>query len=60
MRASVSSDPVLRHDPALHDVSVSDGVVTLLTNTVSWPDPFAQIVRLKKVKGISEVTSRVR
>jgi hypothetical protein len=58
VRAAVSADPVLRRDPALADVSVDHGVVTLLTNTASWPDGGGHVSRLKKVKGIANVTSR--
>lgn len=57
VRAAVSIDPMMRRDPSLQDLSVSDGVVTLLTNTASWPDPRDQIWRLKKVKGITDVTA---
>ncbi len=58
VRAAVSSDPVLRRDPSLKDVEVRDGVVTLLTTTAAWPDSGAHVQRLKRVKGIAEVTSR--
>jgi hypothetical protein len=57
VRAALTSDPVLRRDPALEDVAVSDGVVTLLTSTSAWPDSGTHVKRLKRVKGIGEVTA---
>ena len=56
VRAAVSSDAVLRRDPALKDLAVRDGVVTLVTNTPAWPDSRDHIRRLKRVKGIADVT----
>ncbi|MEO5973969.1 MAG: hypothetical protein ABIQ38_02015 [Ilumatobacteraceae bacterium] len=59
VRAAVSANPLLRRDPALRDISVKSGVVTLLTADSEWPEPHNnQIRRLKNVKGISEVISR--
>jgi len=55
VRAAVSSDPVLRRDPALKDLAVNDGVVTLLTSTASWPDEGAHVRRLTRIKGIADV-----
>jgi hypothetical protein len=55
VRAAVTSDPVLRRDPALKDLAVNDGVVTLLTSTASWPDEGAHVRRLTKIKGIADV-----
>ena len=57
VRAAVTSDPVLRRDPALEDIAVRDGVVTLLTRTSAWPDSGDHVKRLKRVKGIAEVTA---
>ena len=57
VRAAVTSDPVLRRDPALEDLAVSDGVVTLMTNTAAWPDSGSHVRRLTKIKGIDDVTS---
>lgn len=57
VRVAVTSDPVLRRDPALKDLAVRDGVVTLLTNTSAWPDSGEHVRRLKRVKGIADVTS---
>ncbi len=57
VRAAVTSDPMLRHDPALEDIAVRDGVVTLLTRTSAWPDSGDHVRRLKQVKGIAEVTA---
>ena len=59
VRAAVSADPLLRRDRTLDDISVDDGVVTLLTNTASWPDPRDQIWRLKRVKGVTDVRSEL-
>jgi IS5 family transposase len=58
VRAAVSADPVLRRDPALADVRVDHGVVTLLTTTPTWPDNHGHLARLRKVKGIADVTAR--
>ncbi|MEP7112181.1 MAG: hypothetical protein ABI862_02855 [Ilumatobacteraceae bacterium] len=57
VRAAVTADPVLRRDPALKDVAVNDGVVTLLTNTAAWPDSEAHVRRLTRVKGVADVTA---
>jgi hypothetical protein len=59
VRAAVTRDPLLRRDAALEDLRVDDGVVTMLTNTASWPDPRDQIVKLKQVKGITDVTAQL-
>jgi len=56
VRAAVSSDAVLRRDPALKDLAVRDGVVTLVTTTAAWPDSRDHVRRLKRVKGIADVT----
>jgi hypothetical protein len=55
VRAAVTSDPVLRRDPALKDLAVNDGVVTLLTSTAAWPDSAAHVRRLTRIKGIADV-----
>jgi len=55
VRFALSSDPVLRRDPALKDLAVRDGVVTLLTSTPAWPDSTVHVRRLKQVKGIADV-----
>lgn len=57
VRAAVSADPLLRRDPALKDLAVHNGVVTLITTSPTWPDPVTQVQHLLAVKGISEVTS---
>ena len=57
VRAAVTSDPVLRRDPALKDLAVRDGVVTLMTNTAAWPNSDAHVRRLTKIKGIADVTA---
>lgn len=55
VRLALTADPVLRRDPALKDLAVHDGVVTLITNTPAWPDSAAHIKRLRQVKGIADV-----
>ena len=55
VRAAVTSDPVLRRDPALTDLAVHNGVVTLLTTSTNWPDEEDHLRRLLKIKGISDV-----
>ena len=57
VRAAVTADPVLRRDPALKDLAVNDGVVTLLTSTEAWPNSEAHVKRLTRIKGISDVTA---
>ena len=57
VRAAVTSDPVLRRDPALKDLAVNDGVVTLMTNTAAWPDSGAHVRRLTRIKGIADVAA---
>jgi hypothetical protein len=58
VRAAVSSDPSLRHDASLDDLTVEYGVVTMLTSIEPWPDLRTQMMRLKRVKGITDVTTR--
>jgi DNA primase len=58
VRAAVSSDPVLRHDASFDDLTVEYGVVTVLTTTEPWPDLRTQMMRLKRVKGITDVTTQ--
>jgi hypothetical protein len=58
VRAAVSSDPVLRHDASLDDITVEYGVVTALLTTEPWPDLRSSMLRLKRVKGITDVTTR--
>jgi hypothetical protein len=55
VRAAVTSDPVLRRDPALTDLAVNDGVVTLLTSSSGWPEQETHVRRLLKIKGITDV-----
>jgi hypothetical protein len=57
VRAALTSDPVLRRDPALKDLAVRNGVVTLLTNTNAWPDSGEHVRRLRRIKGIDDVTA---
>ncbi len=58
VRVAVSADPLLRRDPSLEDLAVRDGVVTLITNTSTWPEASDRTLRLMKLKGISHVTAR--
>jgi hypothetical protein len=55
VRAAVTSDPVLRRDPALTDLAVHNGVVTLLTSSTGWPDEESHVRRLLKINGITDV-----
>ena len=55
VRAAVTIDPLLRRDPALRDLSVRDGIVTLLASQAGWPDPREHFAKLSRVKGISHV-----
>lgn len=57
VRAAVSTDPVLRREPALRDLTVRDGVVTLMTNNPAWPTSDQHVSRLKRVKGVADVTA---
>jgi hypothetical protein len=57
VRAAVTADPVLRRDPALKDVAVNGGIVTLMTSTAEWPDSGAHVRRLSRVKGVDDVKS---
>ena len=47
----------LRRDPALDDIAVRDGVVTLLTHSPAWPDSADHVKRLRRVTGIAEVNA---
>jgi hypothetical protein len=49
---------VLRHDASLDDLTVEDGVVTVLLTTEPWPDLRSAMQRLKRVKGITDVATR--
>jgi hypothetical protein len=55
VRAAVSADASLRQDPALRDLRVSDGVVTLATSRTDWPRHTDPMRRLEKVKGVASV-----
>ena len=55
VRAAITLDPLLRRDPSLRDLSVHDGVVTLLASQAGWPDPREHFAKLSRVKGISHV-----
>jgi len=55
VRAAVSADPLLRRDPVIDDLSYDAGVVTLRTNTPSWPDREHLLRRLRTVPGVTDV-----
>ena len=55
VRAAITMDPLLRRDPALRDVTVRDGIVTLLASQSGWPDPREHFAKLSRVKGITHV-----
>jgi hypothetical protein len=58
VRAAISADPTLRADPDLDDVVVDDGAVTVRTSgTANW-NVGTHLDALRRVKGVSEVTSR--
>jgi hypothetical protein len=58
VRAAVTGDPDLRHDTSLDDLTVEYGLVTLLITNEPWPDLRTKMMRLKRVKGITDVTTR--
>ena len=55
VRAAVTMDPLLRRDPSLRDLTVRDGVVTLLASQSGWPDPREHFAKLSRVKGVTHV-----
>jgi hypothetical protein len=57
VRVAITSDPVLRCDPALDDVVVEEGNVTVMTSSASWPDAITHLNGLRKVKGVADVTA---
>ncbi len=61
VRAAISANTLLRRDLALKDLSVKNGVITLITNDAEWPVLHnIQIGRLKRVKGISDVITQTQ
>jgi hypothetical protein len=54
VRASLSSDPLLRQDPSIRDVRVRDGVVVLETPR-EWHNKSLAVTRLSQVKGVESV-----
>lgn len=54
VRASLSSDPLLRADPSIRDVRVRDGVVVLET-PADWHNKGLAVTRLTQVKGVESV-----
>lgn len=58
VRASLSSDPVLRADPSIRDIRVHDGVVVLET-PADWRNKGLTISRLGQLKGVESVHTAV-
>ncbi len=54
VRASLSTDPVLRADPSIRDVRVHDGIVVLET-PADWKNKSLAVTRLTQVKGVESV-----
>jgi hypothetical protein len=54
VRASLSSDPILRADPSIHDLRVRDGIVVLETPP-DWHNKRLAVARLSQVKGVESV-----
>ncbi len=54
VRASLSSDPILRMDPSIRDLRVRDGVVVLET-PAEWQNKALAITRLSQLKGVESV-----
>ena len=45
--------------PALADLRVDRGVVTLMTTTAGWPDPRDQLWRIRRTSGVTDVVSEL-
>jgi hypothetical protein len=58
VRASLSSDPVLRADPSIRDVRVRDGIVVLET-PADWRNKGLAITRLTQIPGVESVHTAV-
>lgn len=54
VRASLSSDPVLRNDPSIRDVRVRDGIVVLET-PLEWHNKGLALSRIGQIKGVESV-----
>jgi hypothetical protein len=54
VRASLSADPILRHDPSIRDVRVHNGVVVLETPP-DWRNKGLAVTRLGSVNGVQSV-----
>lgn len=54
VRASLSSDPLLRTDPSIRDLRVHDGIVVLET-PADWHNKNLAITRLTQLKGVESV-----
>jgi len=55
VRAALSFDPVLRRSPAIEDVVVNDGKVSLLSTAPTWPDVDRHLASLRRVKGVTDI-----
>jgi hypothetical protein len=60
VRAAVTRDPILRRDPMLTDVNLTDGLVTLSSSSDAWQPRADRLDRLKKVKGVDVMTQHPR
>ena len=59
VRAAVSMDTLLRRDPALKDLSVRDGVLTVYADLPGWRGAGDRVDRLARVKGVTRVESAI-
>ena len=58
VRASLTSDPILRADPSIRDVRVHDGIVVLET-PADWHNKGLAIARIAQLKGVESVHTAV-
>jgi osmotically-inducible protein OsmY len=54
VRASLSTDPLLRQDPSIRDIRVRDGIV-VLESPADWHNKGLAVTRLSQVKGVESV-----
>jgi hypothetical protein len=57
-RAAITADPLMRRDPTLKSLTVTNGIVTLLTTSATWPESANRMSKLRRVKGIDDVHTR--
>jgi hypothetical protein len=55
VRAAITRDVVLRHDPMLTNVKLADGLVTLSSPSNLWRPSQDRIDHLRKVRGVVDV-----